>query len=136
MVSNFATLGGTNQTNIGYLFLPESPEGFSYDADGNQTGDGRWSMSWDAENRVTRIVSWDGLPTASKFSLDFTYDYFGRRIQKIVSTNNGSSYSGLYTNKFVYDGWNLVAILDGQSSIVYSFQWGSDLSGTFRGARR
>ena len=37
--------------------------------------------------------------------------------------------SASYTNKFVYDGWNLVAILDSQSSILVSFTWGTDLSG-------
>jgi RHS repeat-associated protein len=34
----------------------------------------------------------------------------------------------------VYDGWNLIAILNPQSSILQSFAWGSDLSGSLQGA--
>ena len=39
-----------------------------------------------------------------------------------------------YTNRFVYDGWNLIAVLNPQSSITQSFIWGLDLSGTMQGA--
>jgi len=66
--------------------------------------------------------------------LDFTYDYQGRRVQKVVSTNNGSTYVVQYTNRFVYDGWNVVAILDGGNNLVYSFRWGTDASGSQQGA--
>jgi RHS repeat-associated protein len=34
----------------------------------------------------------------------------------------------------VYDGWNLIAILNPQSSILASFMWGTDLSGSMQGA--
>jgi RHS repeat-associated protein len=34
----------------------------------------------------------------------------------------------------VYDAWDLVAILNPQSSILQSFMWGLDLSGTMQGA--
>ena len=63
--------------------------------------DGRWTYTWDAENRLVNQTSLGGAPMASKFKLDFTYDYQGRRIQKLVSTNNGS-YVASYTNRFVY----------------------------------
>jgi RHS repeat-associated protein len=39
-----------------------------------------------------------------------------------------------YTNKFVYDGWNVVAILDGGNNLLYTFTWGTDLSGSMQGA--
>jgi RHS repeat-associated protein len=39
-----------------------------------------------------------------------------------------------YTNRFVYDGWNVVAILDGANKLLYSFMWGTDLSGSMQGA--
>ncbi|MEI2725049.1 MAG: hypothetical protein V9H26_16480 [Verrucomicrobiota bacterium] len=58
------------------------------------------------------------------------YDAQGRRIQKLVSTNNGSLYVAQYTNRFVYDGWNLLAILAPNSSLLSSFVWGLDLSGS------
>jgi len=34
------------------LFLPHSPESFGYDLDGNLTSDGRWTYSYDGENRL------------------------------------------------------------------------------------
>jgi hypothetical protein len=52
-------------------------------------------------------------PTGSKLKLDFRYDSKGRRMQKVVSTNN-----------FLYDGWNLIAIRNPQSSGVQSLTWG------------
>src|SRR5256885_827772 len=36
-------------------------------------------------------------------------DYMGRRVQKMVSTWNGTAYVNPVTTKFVYDGWNLLA---------------------------
>jgi RHS repeat-associated protein len=34
----------------------------------------------------------------------------------------------------VYDGWNLIAVLDGDLHVKQSFLWGPDLSGTMQGA--
>ncbi|MGA2540510.1 MAG: RHS repeat-associated core domain-containing protein [Verrucomicrobiota bacterium] len=121
-------------TNIGHVFLPQTPETYGFDLDGNQTSDGRWNYGSDAENRLTNMTSLSGGPAGSLLKLDFTYDYMGRRIQKIVSTNNGSSWVYSYTNKFVYDGWNVVAILDGGNNLLDSFIWGLDLSGSPQGA--
>jgi len=86
------------------------------------------------ENRLLNMTSLSGAPTASQYTLDFTSDYMGRRIQKIVSTNNGSSWITSYTEKYVYDWWNVVAILDGSNNLLYSFNWGLDLSGSMQGA--
>ena len=123
------------QTTVsGHAFLAQTPESYTYDADGDTTQDGHFTYGWDAENRLTNLTSLSSAPTASKYKLDFVNDYMGRRIQKIVSTNNGSSYVGSYTNKFVYDGWNVAAILDGGDNLLYSFTWGTDLSGSMQGA--
>ena len=132
-LSNYT--GADIVTNIaGSLLLAQNPETFIYDADGNLTSDGRWTYTWDGENRLVKQESLSGAPAASKLKLEFQYDSQGRRMQKLVSTNNGSIYVAQYTNRFVYDGWNLLAILDLQSSILYSFMWGLDLSGTLQDA--
>jgi RHS repeat-associated protein len=138
-VTNFASISNSASadlaaTNIGSVFVPKTAEVFSYDADGNLTNDGRWSYSWDAENRLTNMTSQSTAPTGSKLKLDFTYDYLGRRVQKTVATYNGSSYIPAYTNKFAYDGWNLIALLNPSLSISNSFTWGLDLSGSIQGA--
>ena len=70
----------------------------------------------------------------SLLELNFAYDYMGRRIQKIVYTNNGSSYVGEYTNKYGYDGWNCVATMSPTFALSSTFLWGSDISGTMQGA--
>jgi YD repeat-containing protein len=120
-------------TNIGHVFVPGTPESFGYDLDGNLTSDGRWNYGWDAENRLTNMTSLSGAPAGSQLKLDFVYDYMGRRIQKLVSTNNGSGYVAEYTNRFVYDGWNLIGILKPNGSLAASFMWGTDLSGSSQG---
>jgi len=52
----------------------------------------------------------------------------------MVSTNNGSAYVGEYTNNYVYDGWNCIALLNSSFNLLNSFLWGSDLSGSLQGA--
>jgi YD repeat-containing protein len=120
--------GTSNVT--GHVLLARTPETFTHDADGNLTQDGRWDYTWDAENRLTAIERIASVPDASKARLDCQYNERSRRTQKIVSTWNGSNYEPAATNRFVYDGWNLIAILDSQFSILASFTWGLDLSGS------
>jgi YD repeat-containing protein len=85
---------------------PSNAFTYQYNADGNLLSDRRWTNTWDAENRLVGLTSLSTAPSGSKLQLAFAYDYMGRRIQKTVYTNNGTSYIGEYTNKFAYDGWN------------------------------
>ena len=138
-LTNLAVVNsGTNAdivaTNTGNLFVPQTPETFGFDADGNLTNSGRWAIAWDGENRAVSFASLPSAPIASQRKVDCAYDFLGRRIQKIVSTNSGSAWIAISTNRYVYDGWNLVAILDPRSSIQQSFTWGKDLSGSLQGA--
>lgn len=118
----------------GNVYVAQSPENYNYDADGNLTSDGHWTYTWDGENRLVSMQALTNIPTGAKLRLDFVYDYQFRRIQKTVSTNNGSGYFPQSTNRFIYDRWNLVGMLNTQSSIIQSFVWGSDLSGGQQGA--
>jgi len=132
-VTNLAVLpNGTNPATLGSvagnLFVPQTPEHFFYDADGNLTNDGRWTYTWDAENRLVAITN--RTPVGPAMGLSFAYDWRGRRIGKTVITNGLVSTS----EGFVYDGWNLIAILTSNSSLLTSFTWGLDLSGTEQGA--
>ncbi len=138
-LTNLAVLNnGTNaditMTNLGSILIPQTPESFIYDLDGNMTTNGRWTVLWDGENRATNFTTLSTLPTAAKIKVDCAYDFQGRRIQKIVSTNNGTVYISVSTNRYIYDGWNLIGILDGGNNLQYSFQWGTDLSGSMQGA--
>ncbi len=128
-------VAGTGQTSVtGNVYVAQEPEVFSYDADGNLTNDGRFSWTWDGENRLINLTSLSSAPTGSKVKLDFVYDYQGRRIQKLVSTNSGSAYVAQYTNRFLYDGWNMIAEVQPNNSLIRSYVWGSDLSGSMQGA--
>ncbi len=125
------------QTTVsGHEFIAQTPESFTYDADGNLTNDGRWTYTWDGENRLVSMTSLSNGPAGSLLKLDFGYDFAGRRVQKLVWTNQvgTTNYVALYTNRFVYDGWNLVAVLNPNSSLAASFMWGLDVSGTPWGA--
>lgn len=138
-LTNLAVLNnGTNADIIasvtGGVFVAQTPQIFRYDADGNLTNDGRFSYVWDSENRVTSFERVGSAPSAAKVKVACQYDVFSRRTQKIVYTHNDTCYSPQSTNRFVYDGWNLVAILDAQSSVLVSFTWGLDLSCSQQGA--
>jgi len=124
-------VAATGETTVnGNVFVPKTQEQFTYDLDGNLLTDGRWTYTWDAENRLMGMVALSTVPTSAKLKLDFTYDWKSRRIQKTVSTWNGSSYGSPVSTRFLYDGWNLIAALNSSSSVLQSFLWGSDLSGS------
>jgi RHS repeat-associated protein len=100
-----------------------------YDADGNLWYDGTWYYVWDGENRLIAVLKSD-----SSQALVFFYDSQGRRIRKqeVISTSSGLVVQA--DHRFVYDGWNLIATLDSSASVLQSFIWGNDLSGSLQGA--
>ncbi len=101
---------------------------YTYDADGNLSSDGRFNYTWNAENRLTKIEQ------INKLKIEFTYDYIGRRISKKTYSYNAGWILSAYT-RFVYDGWNLVAEVDGTSgTVLNTYLWGEDLSGSLQGA--
>src|SRR5206468_3121583 len=98
------------------------------------TSDGRWTNRWDGEDRLISFTSLGSTPTNSWISGTLAYDYLGRRISKVVSNYNGSAWIRTSDQRFIYSGWNLLAVLDSTNGLQYSFTWGTDLSGTRDGA--
>jgi RHS repeat-associated protein len=137
-----ASFGGQNATpETGGIYLPRSSEitsHITYDPDGNLTGDSLWTYVWDGENRLIELAmkAGTGISGSTRLRLLFDYDFQGRRIQKRVFTHNGTGWTQdtAKTRKFVYDGWNLIAELDGSNNRVRTYVWGLDLSGTMQGA--
>lgn len=78
-----ASWGTTNDTQNGNVFVPQTPEAFYYDPDGNLTNDGRWFYTWDAENRLVQMIATNVVDDARR-KLTFEYDYRGRRTRKIA----------------------------------------------------
>jgi RHS repeat-associated protein len=129
------TVSAPGQNSVtGHVYVAQTPENYSYDNDGNLLSDGRWSYTWDAENRLINMTSLNGAPSGSQLQLAFVYDYQGRRIQKVVSTWNNNNYVAQYTDNYAYDGWNCIGILNPALGLLNSFLWGSDLSGSMQGA--
>jgi RHS repeat-associated protein len=132
------TVAASGETSVtGNAYVPKSPEQFAYDADGDLTGDGRWTYVWDAENRLVQMVPTTAVtvPDGAKRKLDFVYDYKGRRIQKSVSIWNGTDWTLTVSNRFLYDAWNMVAELNAtNNAVIRTYLWGLDLSGSLQGA--
>jgi RHS repeat-associated protein len=110
-------------------FIPALTQSFSYDADGNMTGDGVWTYTYNAENQLVRMAS--VLPagfTGRRLRLDFKYDYQGRRVEKRVYDNDTATET--LARRFLYDGWNLIAETDLAGNLQRTFSWGLDLVGS------
>jgi RHS repeat-associated protein len=133
-------VGGAGEDAVnqqsGSVYLPRAAEVSTYDDDGNLTADSLWTYTWDAENRLTGMESTPGVPAAGKRKLEYAYDFMGRRIVKKAYVWNvpTSTYQLQSTTKFVYDGWNLIAELDGGNAAVRTFTWGVDISGEWETA--
>jgi RHS repeat-associated protein len=122
--------GGTTKT--GGSPFPANNQTLTYDADGNLTFDGIWTYEWDGENRLTVMTMTNiaNVTDAKRLRLEFAYDLQGRRVQKKVSHWNAGDWALDSDSRFVYDGWNLLAILNSSFILQTSFMWGQDLSGT------
>jgi RHS repeat-associated protein len=132
-VLNNGTNADTIATNLGNILLAATPETFTNDLDGNLIRDGLWTNVWDAENRLIRTENLTSVPTAARMGEEWSYLPDGRWHQRIVSTNNGSTWVASYTNHYLWDGKVLLAVLDHTNGLVASFMRGTDLSGTEQG---
>ena len=131
------TNGSTGWSTNGGLVLLAQNQSLSYDASGNLTNDGIWSYRWDSENRLVEMIMAENVSNLSatqRTRLEFAYDYQGRRIRKTVSNWVSGNWSLITHHLFVYDGWNLIAILNSDLQPLTSFTWGLDLSGSEQGA--
>ncbi len=119
--------------------LPEgATNSYTYDLDGNLTeiseGTTTTEYQYNGENRLITVQP--NNPVNGDNKVEFTYDYMGRRIQKIVSVFDSGAWSTDSEKRFVYNGWNLIGELTvGESqSIEKYYVWGLDLSQTMQGA--
>ena len=119
-------------TNSGGMIFPAGSQAMMYDADGNLTFDGVWADSWDGENRLSSMTMTNigNVANSNRLRLNFAYDCLNRRVSKTVSSWNGSSFTPQYTNYFVYNGWDVIAVFGPAGAIQQSFVWGLDLSQT------
>ena len=126
------TSGGGSAS--GKVYVPQTPEVCQYDPDGNLLQDGRWTYTWDAENRLIKIDPLAAMPEADKRRGNYAYDQQGRRIWKRVDYRSGGNWITHHERKFLYDGCNLTVELFTNNTAVERFLWGLDLSGSGQGA--
>ncbi|MBA4182342.1 MAG: type IV secretion protein Rhs, partial [Anaerolinea sp.] len=106
--------------------LAKALQVFTYDDDGNLSGDGLWDYQYDAENRLVRMATTSVAATAGYPNkvMQFRYDYMGRRIMKRDDTASGSE------RRYLYAGWNVIAETDASLAVKRTFTWGLDLVGS------
>ena len=105
----------------GDVYAPTNPETFDHDDDGNLVYDGRWDYTWDGENRLIEMEKRDADDDGVVQKITFEYDWEGRRIAK--RTYNASAVLQ-DTRIYLYDGWNLIAELDGSKEEQRTYLWG------------
>ena len=102
-----------------------------YDADGNLTEDGKYSYTYDAENRLVSATPLT--PFQGDLSILNTYDHRHRRILKRVKCYDNGEWVLSRVHAFAYDGNNIVLeriiYASGETHTIENF-WGNDLSGS------
>jgi len=106
--TNYATNNLNQYTSVGGV-------AYSYDDNGNLTGDGTHKYYYDCENRLTDVNDANDQPIAS-----YSYDAFGRGIQKMVD-------GGQTTVKYLYDGDQIICEYDGSGKLVRKFLYGTGI---------
>jgi len=106
-----------------------------HDEDGNLEEDGiKWNYTWDAENRLIRAETYPG--DSSPRQIRYHYDHLSRCFLR--QTYYWNATTGVWyvatTNRWVYDGWNRIALLSPSGAVTEEYLWGLDLSGSMQGA--
>jgi YD repeat-containing protein len=114
--------------------VPQPPESFTYDSDGNLTSDGRWDYTWDAENRLVAMQTAAAAVAvgAPNQRLEFTYDYMGRRVDKKVLSLVSGQWSLVSQRRVIHDAWNEIAeytVSGGTLTLAAAYTWGLDITG-------
>ena len=119
--------------------VPDANSAYEYDADGNVTFDGYREFTWDAENRLLSVQPRSGLspPEATEYKVEYAYDYLSRRIERKASQKIGNQWYTVQERRYLYDGWNVIAEISGDTSgqtLEQSYLRGLDLSNSPQGA--
>ena len=129
---------GMVASDMGNVFVARTPETFMNDADGKLTLNGRWNYTWDVVNRLIKVESRSDTPSSSWRRIDWTYDALGRRIQQVTSIWTNNAWFVVENLKFVSDpmlfGRHIAELNATNNTLVRSYAWGLDLSGSLDGA--
>jgi RHS repeat-associated protein len=125
------------QSEVRSAVVVQTPELMSYDLEGNLVRDGRWVYSWDAENRLVRVMSWGGV---DRRRVDWTYDALGRRVRQVRYVWTNGRWQVVEDLKLVSDpvlfGRHIAELNGTNGTLVRAYVWGLDLSESLDGASR
>ena len=109
--------------------VPKRTQAYTYDNDGNMTSDGAgWNYTWNGENRMVQAVKTDDT------KIEFKYDFMGRRFEKKKYSWNSSAWQLDTTEKYVWNGYNIVAIYNASDVLQKSMLYGLDINGGLQSA--
>jgi RHS repeat-associated protein len=98
---------------------------YQYDPEGNRTyryekvsGDYD-KYTWDARNRLTKVEHFTSSDTLV-WTVAYSYDHLNRMVVRAYTPVTGTAVS----NSFVYDGDQVIAMLDGSGNVVDRYLWG------------
>jgi RHS repeat-associated protein len=118
-------------TNTALAWLPATAS-FTYDANGNLTGDGRRTFAYDDEDQLVSVTVTNG-PNSSTRST-FVYDALGRRRVRTEYTWLNNAWVAQSVTRYVYDHMLVLQERDGDNAPTATYTRGLDLSGGFQGA--
>jgi RHS repeat-associated protein len=91
--------------------------------------------SWDAENRLVRVMSWGSV---DRRRVDWTYDAMGRRVRQVRYVWTNSTWQVVEDLKLVSDpvwfGRHIAELNGTNGAVVRSYVWGLDVSESLDGA--
>jgi RHS repeat-associated protein len=116
-----------NRTNTGYStgtnnqLSSDGTYNYTYDNEGNLTqktaisGGAYTTFTWDYHNRLTDVQNYTSSNVLTKH-VHYTYDVYDRLIGKQLDPTGGGTYST--TQRFAYDGNNLILAFNGSGTIT------------------
>ena len=115
-----------NRTDAGSVNTMNQYASFHYNGRGDVTDDGTYSYTWDAKDRLIAVEP--DSPNAQSQKDVFTYDPENRRTQEDIFTWDAANQDWVASStlKFVYNGSQMVAELNGQNQLLQSYAWGPD----------
>ena len=103
--------------------VPKRMQAYTYDTDGNMLINGEWTYTWNGENRMIEAVKTDDT------KIEFKYDFMGRRFEKKKYSWVSSVWQLDSTEKYVWNGYNIVAIYNASDVLQKSMLYGLDING-------
>ena len=108
-----------------YTGTANPTEVFTYDDDGNLLTGSGLTYTYNGENRLVEVGSTS--PGLGDRKITYSYDYMGRRVsRKVFTYTTAWSTTPTEYTEFIWDGWLLVAELDGNNNnaVLTTYLWG------------